>query len=57
MATKSTDTKDPKKVKIGGGGGIKFGDKDIKDIKDIKDTRDTKDTKKVKLGGGGGIRF
>jgi hypothetical protein len=51
MATKSTDTKDPKKVKIGGGGGIKFGDKDI------KDTKDTKDTKKVKLGGGGGIRF
>jgi hypothetical protein len=48
MATKSTDTKDPKRVKIGGGGGIKFGDKDIKD---------TKDTKKVKLGGGGGIRF
>jgi hypothetical protein len=48
MATKPKDTKDPKKVKIGSGGGIRFAD---------KDTKDTKDTKKVKLGTGGGIHF
>jgi len=45
MDTKSIDTKDLKKVKIGSGGGIRFA------------AKDTKDCKKVKMGSGGGIHF